>query len=210
VNFDTSVFINCPFDDQYAPLLEAALFTIVSAGLTPRLATESLENGENRLAKIVSLARAAKYSIHDLSRCKAEKKGEYARMNMPFELGIDLGIRIVDPNLPSSKKFLIFEEKAYDTKRSLSDIAGQDVVAHGNRYETVIAKVRDFFRIEAGLNLSGPARIKAEYETCLGWITEKKIAEGHSETDALKLPTSERLDEMRNWIAAGKPANYSI
>ena len=206
--FDTDVFINCPFDDKYAPLLEAMVFSIVYAGLTPRLATERLENGENRLEKIYGLARGAKYSIHDISRCQAEAVGEFARLNMPFELGLDMGIRRVDRELPSEKKFLIFESRAYDAKRSLSDLAGQDVAAHHEKYEVVISKVRDFLRVEARIPMVGPARIKADYETCLGWIVEKKIHEGHTEADALKLPTQERLEEMRNWLAMGKPIKY--
>ena len=206
--FETDVFINCPFDEKYAPLLEAMVFCVVYSGLMPRLATERLENGENRLEKIIGLARGAKYSIHDISRCVSEKVGEFSRQNMPLELGLDMGIRRFDTSLPSEKKFLIFESKAYESKRSLSDLAGQDVAAHNDRYETVISKVRDFLRVEAGIGLAGPARIKADYETCLGWIVEKKIYEGHSERDALKLPTQERLEEMRNWLALGKPVTF--
>jgi hypothetical protein len=69
--FDRTVFVNCPFDEDYAPLLEAALFCVVYFGFTPRLANERLEAGENRLDKIVEMIQSAKYSIHDLSRCKA-------------------------------------------------------------------------------------------------------------------------------------------
>lgn len=91
--FETDVFVNCPFDHDYAPLLEAMPFCLVHSGMNPRLATERLENGENRLEKIYGLACGAKYSVHDLSRCQAVAAGDYARMNMPFELGMDLGIR---------------------------------------------------------------------------------------------------------------------
>jgi hypothetical protein len=38
-------------------------------------------------------------------------------------------------------------------------------------------------------------------------MTEKKISEGHSEEDALRLPTKERIDEMKSWVAAGKPSS---
>ncbi len=85
--FDRAVFINCPFDEDYAALLEAALFCVVYFGFSPRLANERLEAGENRLDKIVSLIRGSKYSIHDLSRCKAKDTAEFFRMNMPFEHG---------------------------------------------------------------------------------------------------------------------------
>ncbi|SOC05293.1 hypothetical protein [Rhodobacter maris] len=207
--FEDEVFINCPFDEDFAPLLEAMLFCIVSFGLTPRLATERLESGENRFDKIYALARGAKYSIHDLSRCRAKEAGEYARMNMPFEFGVDVGIRRAAADLPSEKKFLVFEREPYEIKRALSDIAGQDIEFHRGDFQLVIEKVRDFFRVEAGLPVSGAARIEADYATCLAWMLEKKIHEGHSERRALKLPTQERLEEMRNWIAAGRPETFS-
>lgn len=207
--FERSVFINCPFDVQHAPLLEAALFCTTLLGFSPRLANESLENGENRLDKIVSLIRACRFSIHDLSRCKSSGPGEFLRMNMPFEFGLDLGIRRSGLMPFSDKKFLIFEADPYDLKRALSDIAGQDVEAHNNDYEQVIRKVRDFFRVEAKMAAPGTQRIVSEYITFQGWMTEKKIDEGHSERDALSLPTRERLDEMIAWMTLGKPAMYS-
>ncbi|MGV0817812.1 hypothetical protein [Martelella sp. AMO21009] len=209
--FEKSVFINCPFDEAYAPLLEAALFCIVYFGFVPRLATERLEAGENRLDKIIELMRNSQYSIHDLSRCRAREVDECFRMNMPFEYGADLGLRRSGSGSLHLKKFLIFERDAYDLKAALSDAAGQDVAFHRDDYELVIKHVRDFFKVEAALaNVSGPALIKADYETFLGWMTEKKIYEGHSEKEALNLPTSERLEEMRNWIQAGNPERFIV
>lgn len=204
--YETDVFVNCPFDDEYAPLLEAMLFCIVYAGLNPRLATERLEAGENRLDKIYALAAGARYSIHDLSRCKSHAADEYARMNMPFELGLDLGIRRAAHDLPGQKKFLIFERQPYDLKRALSDLAGQDVAAHHDDYQDVVRKSRDFLKVEAERPLPGAARILADYETFQAWMFEKKLDEGHSEKDINRLPTSERLEEMRAWVTAGKPA----
>lgn len=206
--YETDVFINCPFDEAFAPLLEAMLFCVVYAGFSPRLATESLEAGQNRLDKIFSLAKGAKYSIHDLSRSRSTKANEFARMNMPFVLGLDLGIRRAAADLPSPKKFLIFEQVAHETKRVLSDLAGQDVEAHQGSFEEVIRKTRNFFRVEAEINLPGAHRIAADYSTFQGWMVEKKVSEGHSEPDALRLPTTEKLDEMRAWVAAGKPASW--
>ncbi|SEM98807.1 hypothetical protein SAMN04488103_102632 [Gemmobacter aquatilis] len=206
--FETDVFVNCPFDHDYAPLLEAMLFCLVHSGMNPRLATERLENGENRLEKIYGLACGAKYSVHDLSRCQAAAAGDYARMNMPFELGMDLGIRRAAEHLPSEKKFLIFERHPYETKQVLSDLAGQDVEAHHDNFETVIDKVRNFLRVEAGCNVPGAARITADYVTFQGWFLEKKLSEGHAEKAALRLPTSERLAEMRDWVAMGKPDSF--
>jgi hypothetical protein len=208
-SFERSVFVNCPFDDEYAPLLEAALFCTVYLGFVPRLANEQLESGENRLDKIVRMIRGSMYSIHDLSRCRARQVGEAFRMNMPFEYGIDVGLRRSGVERLRAKKFLIFEHQQYELKTTLSDIAGQDVASHDGRYERVIAKVRDFFRVEGGGDAPGAQRLIADYATFQGWMTEKKIEEGHSEDEALRVPTRERLDEMKAWNELGRPARLS-
>jgi len=84
--FEKSVFINCPFDADFEPILQAVLFSVIYLGFLPRLASERNDGAENRLEKIRGLIEASKYSIHDLSRCQAKRKGEYFRLNMPFEL----------------------------------------------------------------------------------------------------------------------------
>ncbi|MHC8509737.1 MAG: hypothetical protein ACYYKD_10190 [Rhodospirillales bacterium] len=210
VSFNRTVFINCPFDEDYMELLEAMLFCLISLGFTPRLANERLETGENRLDKIVEMISAAKYSIHDLSRCKAEKASDYFRMNMPFEYGLDLGLRMSGVAKMKNKKFLIFEGRQYELKKALSDAAGQDVEWHDDNYKNVIRKVRNFFYVEAGVTgAPGSARVINDYATFQGWMMDKKIYEGHSEADALNLPTRERLDEMQAWIKCGKPSGFT-
>ena len=47
-----------------------------------------------------------------------------------------------------------------------------------------------------------------EFATFQGWMTEKKIYEGHSEDDAVHLPTQERLEEMGIWVELGRPAEF--
>ena len=83
--FERSVFINCPFDEAFAPLLQAIAFCVTDLGYCPRLAPENADNAANRLDRIIDLIRGSKYGIHDLSRCKSAVPGEYARMNMPFD-----------------------------------------------------------------------------------------------------------------------------
>lgn len=189
-------------------MLEAALFCVTYFGLFPRLANERLEAGENRLDKTVEMVRNSKYSIHDLSRCYARNAGDCFRMNMPFEFGIDVGLRRSGTEPLNQKKFMVFEDNRHDLKAALSDISGQDVEFHGCDHEIVIKKVRDFFRVEAKIPAPGPARIEAEYATFQGWMTEKKIFEGHSESKALNLPTRERLDEMHEWVRLGNPSSF--
>jgi hypothetical protein len=79
--FENNVFVNCPFDRDYLPLLRPLLFTILSLGLRPRIALETIDSGEPRLDKIVRLIRESRYSVHDLSRLRAERAGEFYRLN---------------------------------------------------------------------------------------------------------------------------------
>ncbi len=62
-----NVFINCPFDNQYFPLLKAQLFALINIGKKPRI-SETTDSGEVRLHKIKELMLESKCSIHDLSR----------------------------------------------------------------------------------------------------------------------------------------------
>ena len=86
-------FRNCPFDEDYDHILQAVLFCLVRFGLKPRIAMERSDAGESRINKILGLIQSSRYSIHDLCRCQARDEGEYYRLNMPFELGLDFGCR---------------------------------------------------------------------------------------------------------------------
>lgn len=67
-----SVFINCPFDKEFEPLMDSIIFSIVCCGFFPR---SSLENGSvsiSRIDRIKWTISNSKYSIHDLSKCRGE------------------------------------------------------------------------------------------------------------------------------------------
>lgn len=76
---------------------------------------------------------------------------------------------------------------------------------HLGDYQRVFRKLRDFLRVEANAVLPGPTELMYQYENFQGWLIEKKISDGHTEQEALKLPTQERLDEMSIWIDLGMP-----
>src|SRR5579862_2661544 len=92
-----SVFINCPFDDEYAALFDAILFATVCCGFIPRSALESGTVAEPRLTRILRALFSSKYSIHDLSRCTGQGGDNMARFNMPLELGMAMASRFIDP-----------------------------------------------------------------------------------------------------------------
>jgi hypothetical protein len=54
-DFKSNVFINCPFDEDYLPLLRPLLFTVVYLGFNPRIASERSDSAENRLYRSGSL-----------------------------------------------------------------------------------------------------------------------------------------------------------
>ena len=113
LEFSRNVFINCPFDPELVPLLRPLLFTVLFLKFNPRIALERFDSGEARINKICELIRGSRYSIHDISRMRSRKKGEYYRMNMPLELGIDIGCRLVDEGALQSKICLILDQEKY-------------------------------------------------------------------------------------------------
>lgn len=204
--FNQNVFINCPFDKDYEPILQAIIFTIIYLGLRPRLATESGDSADLRLARIVRLIEESKYSIHDLSRCQARTEGEYYRLNMPFELGIDYGCRSFLGNGRENKKILILEEHRYRYQASISDLAGCDIQTHDGNYQKAVRKVRNWLAHEAGLQAVGAQRILYAYADFQEWYYERQLANGFSDEDILDYPTAELLSAMTDWVAQGRPS----
>ena len=55
MEFEKNVFINCPFDRDFYPLLRPLLFTVIYLGLKPRIALEEVDSGQPRIEKIIKL-----------------------------------------------------------------------------------------------------------------------------------------------------------
>lgn len=205
IPFEKCVFINCPLDEAYEPILQAILFCVVYLGFSPRLSTERSDSGENRLEKIRGLIENSKFSIHDLSRCQATKKGEHFRLNMPFELGIDYGCRQYFGKGRENKKLLILEEKKYRYQAAISDLSGCDIETHGGDFQKAVRKVRNWLVSEAGVTADGATRIFGAYADFQEWYYERQIAAGFSDEDIQDYPTKELLEAMNLWIAEDKP-----
>jgi hypothetical protein len=162
--YERNVFINCPFDDDYAPLFEAIVFAINDAGFRPRCARERLDSSQVRLNKIVELISESRYSIHDLSRTTLDTANDLPRFNMPLELGIDLGCKAFHPEC-ANKSLLIFDSEQYRFQKFVSDLSGQDIHQHGNSAKAAVTRVRDWLRTESGrTDLPGGAAIYSRYE----------------------------------------------
>jgi hypothetical protein len=142
--FSSSVFINCPLDEEYFDLLRPLLFTVIFIGLKPRLALECSDSGETRIDKLTRIISETKYSIHDLSRIQAVEKDDFYRMNMPFEIGMDYGCRKYSNGKQRTKKSLILEKEKYRYIRALSDLSGFDIKSHNNEPSKIVEVVRDW------------------------------------------------------------------
>lgn len=70
MSFENNVFINCPFDKEYSPLLRALTFTLLYLELEPNL-SQTLSSSSIRINQIKQHIKQCKFSIHDLSRSKA-------------------------------------------------------------------------------------------------------------------------------------------
>jgi hypothetical protein len=145
--YEQNVFINCPFDREYAPLFEAIVFAVHDAGFRPNCARGRLDSSQVRLQKIVELISASRYSIHDLSRTALDEVNALPRFNMPLELGIDLGCKAFSA-AHSGKSLLIFDSARYRFQKFVSDLRGQDIHQHDNDAKVAATRVRDWLRTE--------------------------------------------------------------
>jgi hypothetical protein len=177
-------------------------FCVVYLGLFPRFAPENADNAAARLDRIIELVRGSKYGIHDLSRCRAAAEGELARMNMPFELGIDHACRRFGADELSTKRILILEEQQYDYQRVLSDISGWDIRTHQGDHQRVVRHVRSWFVNQAHAPSVGAARILGKYLDFQEWYWKRQQAAGSSEEDIREYPTAEVVSAMHIWKAS--------
>jgi len=198
--FDRGVFVNCPFDEKYRALLRPLLFTIIYLGFMPRISLESLDSGMPRIEKILQLISGSAYAVHDLSRIKASTKGEYFRLNMPFELGLDVGCRAFKSGKWAKKKCLILETEPYRFQAAISDISNSDIHAHNDDPERVVACVRNWLNIEAKLSAPGPTRIWAAFNEFMGDNYDDLKSRGFSDADIRNLDISELMKCMTDWV----------
>jgi hypothetical protein len=123
-----SAFINIPYDRAYEEHFLAYIAGVAAFGLDPR-ATLELTSGERRLDRIFKLIEVCKYSFHDLSFVKLDRKRPVTpRFNMPFELGLVVGWQYA---APSGHDWFVFESEQHRIKKSLSDLDGTDAFIYG-------------------------------------------------------------------------------
>lgn len=141
--YDQSVFINCPFDDEYRPLFYAVVFAVYDCGLIPRCSLEVSNSGNVLIHKIISLIKDCQWGIHDLSRTELNPNG-LPRFNMPLELSIFLGAQRLGSRLQQRQSCLVLDRELHRYQEFISDIAGQDISSHGTDPARAITPVRNW------------------------------------------------------------------
>lgn len=206
MNFQRSIFINCPIDNSYIKyLLKPILFVIIKNGFTPRLSLEVSDSGEQRLIKITKLIKSCQYSIHDVSIVKSKKANEFARMNMPFELGIDYGLRNSGNRQLNKKCFLIIEATKYDYMKAISDINGMDVKVHGNDTEKMFECLYTWFSETIKINKQDPPlKMFYDYININSNLFEEKLVQFGDEEIASnyinKISLPEYIEEIKSRV----------
>ena len=124
------VFVNCPFDDDFAPIFQALIFAIYACSFRPRSARELDDGGQARIEKLFALIGECRYGIHDLSRTELDAINHLPRFNMPLELGVFLGAKRYGGAPQKAKRLLILDVEPFRYQRFISDLAGMDIHAH--------------------------------------------------------------------------------
>lgn len=199
--FSKSIFINCPFDDSFRKLLHPIIFVCLYCKLIPHI-SELTDSGSTRILNIITKIKNCKYSIHDLSRMKSVRVGELSRFNMPFELGIDIGIRNNAKDKLKDKKCLIIDVERYRYQEALSDISGNDIASYRkrNKIENVIKIIRDWFTSAIKPEQPSASFIYMEFTEFLSDLQKALELANYNSSDIKKLTTSEFIHYAKKWI----------
>lgn len=129
--YNDSIFINCPFDDDYKPILRAIIYAIYRCGFFPQTALDEDDGTEIRLLKIIHKMRNCRYGVHDLSRIELNP-ANLPRFNMPFELGVFFGAKHFGDAAQNRKNALILERDKYVYQQFVSGLNGIDTIQRIN------------------------------------------------------------------------------
>lgn len=206
--YEKNVFINCPFDEEYKLFQRGIIFTLVALGYNPRISPENSDATNLRLSKIMVLIEESKYSIHDVSRIVSSAEGEYSRMNMPFELGLDFGCkRYSGTESHNSKKSLIIGDKKYEYMKAISDCSGIDIKYHNNDVKRLIESIRNWFveNVEDDPLLTmNPMAIYDSFLTWDGVFYDERKDNGYTDDMIYNTPIKEQIASMKKYFVESR------
>jgi hypothetical protein len=136
-----SAFLNIPYDLDYEDHFLAYIAGVAAFGLNAR-ATLELTGGERRLDRIFQLISECRYSFHDLSLVKLDRRRPRTpRFNMPFELGLVVGWKSAKPS--ADHDWFVFESSSHRLQKSLSDLNGTDPFVYGPSPDGILHQIRN-------------------------------------------------------------------
>lgn len=197
--FETNVFINCPFDTQFKPLLKALVFTTLYLDLNPIL-SKTLSSSNIRVNQIKGHIRNSKFGIHDLSRNKPMALNELPRFNMPYELGLDIGAAEYGNTKLKTKRALILDTERFHYQKVISDIAGQDIENHNDDSQTLVIKVRNWFSNQSDVNISGPTEIWIAFNQFNADLVSN-LSASYTADDIEQMPIGDYIKFAQDWIS---------
>jgi hypothetical protein len=141
---DFQVFLNYPFDSEFDGLANALHFPVVAAGLLPVCAKDLTVPDRPRLEILVDAIRNCRYSAHEFSRSRGEGDENFARMNMPLEMGMALFHALESQR--SQHRCAFFVPTQHEYKRFASDLSGLDPKCHQNDESLLVSLMYEWLR----------------------------------------------------------------
>jgi hypothetical protein len=138
------VFLNFPFEEKYSSLADAMNFAVVAGGLLPVCAHDLTTPDRPRLDMLVEAIQNCRYSAHDFSRSQGEGENNFARMNMPLEMGMALFHALQTQRM--EHRCLFFVATPHDYKVFASDLSGLDPKVHNNDDIRVVIDMYEWLR----------------------------------------------------------------
>lgn len=147
--------------------MHALVFVVHDCGFVARSALEISDSSQVRIHKLFSLIEECRFGVHDISRTELDPHTRLPRFNMPLELGVFLGAKRFGSGAQKNKNCLVLDIEPYRYQTFCSDIAGQDVAAHGGDPLKVVQLTRNWLRNAArgsGMIMPGGRRMAERHE----------------------------------------------
>ncbi len=179
-------------------MFRALTFAVFECGLRPRCAQEVYDAGDVRIEKIGRIIQDCRWGIHDISRTDPNAHG-LPRFNMPLELGLFLGARRFGNVAQRRKSCLILDRYKYRYQEFMSDIAGQDIAAHGDDVEQAIKAVRDWLAVSNAGTIPAPGKAAIAKRHRRFMIDLPAICSA-TDRDVSELTFTEYADAASTWL----------
>lgn len=197
------VFINCPFDDEFATTFRALIFAIMACSFRPRSARELDDAGQTRIDKIYGLIEECRFGIHDLSRTELDPLNHLPRFNMPLELGLFLGAKRYGNKGQKAKRALILDVEQHRYQRFISDLAGMDIHGHDGDPMRALRETRDWLTNVSRRELPSAERVQRIYEAFLDSLPDIAAA---LEFDPNRIPYVDYERIVAKWLVEAPAA----